>query len=133
MLAHSYLELNMKKKSNCFACKQPFEKDSRTMSRQTFCSRTECQRERRRRSQKLRRLKQRGPVQSEDRQSSGGINFNGLQCDMKPIEAESILEDPFVQGLISMLIGTSDLNEVKSTIRRLIEHGQKLKSGKSKE
>ena len=113
----------MKEKPNCLACKQPFDKDPRTVSRQTFCPRAECQRERRRRSQKLRRLRQ---GRSEDRLSSGGINFNRLQCEMKPIEAKSTLEDPFVQGLISMLIGTNDLDEVKNAIRRLIKHGQKL-------
>ena len=113
----------MKEKPNCLACKQLFDKDSRTVSRQTFCSRAECQRERRRRSQKLRRLRQ---GRSEDRLSSRGINFNRLQCEMKPIEAKSTLEDPFVQGLISMLIGTNDLDEVKNAIRRLIKHGQKL-------
>ena len=119
----------MKEKPNCLACKQPFDKDPRTVSRQTFCPRAECQRERRRRSQKLRRLRQR---RSEDRRSSGGINFSRLQCEMKPIEADSMLEDPFVQGLISMLIGTNDLDEVKNAIRRLIEHGRKLQSDNSK-
>ena len=120
----------MKEKPNCLACKQPFDKDPRTVSRQTFCSRTECQRERRRRSQKLRRLRQ---GRSEDQLSSGGINFNRLQCEMKPIEAESILEDSFVQGLISMLMGTNDLDEVKNAIRRLIERGRKLQSDNLKE
>ena len=128
MLAHSYLKLNMKKKSNCFACKQPFDKDPRTMSRQTFCSRAECQRERRRRSQKLRRLRQRRTAQSENSLSSDGINFIRLQSSTKLNEADSMLEDPFIQGLISMLSGTNDLNEVKNTIRRIIERGQKLQS-----
>ena len=98
------------------------------MSRQTFCSRAECQRERRRRSQKLRRLRQSSTAQSEDSLSSAGINFIRLQSSTKPNEADSILEDPFIQGLISMLSGTSDLDEVKNTIRRIIERGQKLQS-----
>lgn len=122
----------MKKKSNCFACKQPFDKDPRTMSRQTFCSRAECQRERRRRSQKLRRLRQSRTAQSEDSLSSDGINFIRLQSSTKPNEAYSMLEDPFIQGLISMLSGTSDLDEVKNTIRHVIERGRKLQLGSLK-
>ena len=98
------------------------------MSRQTFCSRAECQRERRRRSQKLRRLRQRRTAQSENSLSSDGINFIRLQSSTKLNEADSMLEDPFIQGLISMLSGTNDLNEIKNTIRRIIERGQKLQS-----
>ena len=123
----------MNEKFNCLACKQPFEKDPRTISRQTFCSKAECQRERRRRSQKLRRLRQRRPTQSENRSPSGGINFSQLQCKMKPTKAESVLEDVFIQGLISMLSGTSDLNEVKNTIRCIFKHGRKLQSGNLEE
>lgn len=118
--------MRMKTVKSCEACKQPFEADPRAGGHHAYCSTSECQRERRRRSQRHRRAAKSSFNKPSDAMLGGGANSSRLQSEVKPREAETIAEDAFMLGLMSMLCDTSDLDELRGTIMRLRKRGQKL-------
>lgn len=49
-----------------------------------------------------------------------------LQSRLKPTEADWNAENPTAVGLISMLTGSGDMEEIKTVIRRLYERGTNI-------
>ena len=118
----------MRKKTvkRCEACKQPFEADPRTEERQAYCSSSGCQRERRRRSQRHRRIEKSSFHQPRRETPGGGENSSRLHGASRLIEADTITEDPLILGLMSMLCGTDNLDELQAMMMRLKIRGQKI-------
>ena len=112
----------MKTNRACRACKRPFAADRRNRRQQRYCSEPECQRERRRRAQRERRNRS----NRRPGNSSPDGKHTRFPAHLTLSEAVNITEDPFVVGLISHLTDTTDLEEVRWTIRRLIERGHQI-------
>ena len=108
-------EAQMAAKRKCRACRREFIADPRNDQRQSFCARPECQRLRRTEAQRERR----------DRSRKGG----GLTRRLKPSEAAWLRENPFVVGLISVLIGSSNRGEIETYYATLIQRGRKILTG----
>ena len=49
-----------------------------------------------------------------------------LQRVLKPTEADMLAEQPLFIGLLSMLTGSSDLQELQTIARRLRDHGRDI-------
>jgi hypothetical protein len=106
----------MTAKHKCKACRRPFTADARNQKRQSFCDRPECQRIRRTEAQRRRRDRSR--------------KSDSLTRLLKPSEAAWLRRNPFVVGLISVLIGSSDRTEIETYYAALIQRGTKILEGR---
>jgi len=102
----------------CKACGRPFEIDRRNADRHSCCSDAACQRARRALAQARRRVSQRTKTKL--------TAASRLQRGVKPTEADLLAEHPALIGLLSMLTGSSDLQELKIVFRRLSDRGRDI-------
>ena len=110
---------NMKKARKCRACQKPFGVDLRNEGRHAYCSRPDCQRQRRRLAQNFRRARR--PRLETTQTPAAASRLQGRL--MKPREADMHLENPLFIGLISMLTGSTDLEEIQAVGRKLYQRG----------
>jgi hypothetical protein len=96
----------------CRACGKPFEPDYRTQANQAFCPRPECRRSRRAQAQRKRR--------NQARQDES------LTRRLKPSEARWLRKNPMIIGLVSVLIGSTDLQQIETFCAAAILRGTKI-------
>ena len=102
----------MASKRKCRACGVFFSPDFRNEANQAFCPRPECRRSRRAEAQRQRRnLSRQG-----DR----------LTRRLKPSEARWLQANPMIVGLISVLIGSTDMKEIEAFCAAASLRGRKL-------
>ena len=95
--------------------------DHRNDHHQFFCPTPKCQRVRRTLAQKRRRRQRSAEV---NRGSDGARSR--LQAEVKPTEADWYAQQPMFIGLISMLTGLTDLEDIKGVCRGLYERGRNI-------
>ena len=99
----------------CTACGRAIAPSANNDARQAFCSRPPCQRIRRSEAQCLRRARAKKDAT--------------LTRHLKPADADWLRKHPLIVGLISMLIGSGDRNQIEACCAALIERGQKILDG----
>jgi hypothetical protein len=105
----------MASRRKCRACGVFFSPDFRNEANQAFCPRPECRRSRRAEAQRQRRnLSRQG-----DR----------LTRRLKPSEARWLQANPMIVGLISVLIGSTDMMEIEAFCAAASLRGRKLLDG----
>ena len=112
---------HMKTTTNCKACARLFRVDHRNRHHHSYCSDAKCQRQRRAQAQKDCRTKS---AAEGSRRVAGATSR--LQAGVKPSEAVWHTESPMFIGLISMLTGSTDLEDIKAVCRRLNERGSNI-------
>jgi len=105
----------MATKRKCRACGKSFSPDYRNQKEQAFCPRAECRRIRRAEAQRKRR----------ERASRG----EHLTRRLKPSEAAWLRKNPLIIGLVSVLIGSTDWQEIESFCAAAILRGTKILQG----
>ena len=102
----------------CKACGQRFKTDHRNERHHSFCQNAKCQKMRRALTQTRRR--------ANKAVKAGPLASSRLQHGLKPTEADMMAKHPIFIGLLSMLTGSSDLQELQAVSRRLYERGRDL-------
>ena len=105
----------MASKRKCRACGKHFEPDYRNRAQQAFCQRPECRRSRRAAAQRKRRRQ----AQTDD----------PLTRRLKPSEALWLRKNPLIIGLVSVLIGSTDLEQIETFCASAILRGRKILNG----
>ena len=112
----------MENTRKCRACGRKFKPDTRNRERQTYCSHRACQRQRRTLGQKQRR--QRTGVQSDGakppNQAREPQRASGLS------EADLSAENPVLIGLISMVTGLTNYEDLERVHRQLWIRGRQI-------
>jgi hypothetical protein len=118
----------MKNMRKCRACETLFEVDYRNEKRHVICRSNEFQRQRRRQAQKARRLLgtslRKIPVEPVQPPC-------WPQASVMPTEAAWNTDHPAFIGLISMITGSADLEEIRRISQRLSEQGRNILGLKS--
>jgi len=109
----------MKNTRHCKACGRSFDVDCRNGRHHSHCSQAACQRARRASAQARRRA-------SAKATGTKPVAPSRLQPALKPTEADMLAEHPMFIGLIAMLTGSSDLQEIQIISRRLYRHGRDI-------
>ena len=112
----------MKPIRRCTACKAPFEVDQRNQDRHRYCSGPVCQRERRRHAQEKRRLAARRKL--PDR--GANRTLSRLRAKVRPPQRSDALEDPLLVGLIAILTGAQNMDEVRESALRFAKRGKEI-------
>jgi len=99
----------------CRACGKHFEPDYRNHANQAFCKWPECQGSRRAEAQRKRRALAK--------------KVNSLTRRLKPSEALWLRKNPLIIGLVSVLIGSTDLQEIETFCASAILRGKKIVDG----
>ncbi len=99
----------------CTACGRAIAPSANNDARQAFCSQAPCQRIRRSEAQRLRRARAKKDAT--------------LTRYLKPADADWLRKHPLIVGLISLLIGSGDRNQIEACCAALIERGQKILDG----
>ena len=89
--------------------------DFRNRKRQLFCALPDCQCQRRSQAQRERR--------------SGPRKETSLARRLKPSEAAWLKKHPLIIGLISVLVGSTDLNEIETFCAAASERGRRILDG----
>ena len=105
----------MASKRKCGACGHHFEPDYRNRTRQAFCRRPECRRSRRAAAQRKRRSQAQRDIP--------------LTRRLKPSEARWLRKNPLIIGLVSVLIGSTDLEQIETFCASAILRGGKILNG----
>ncbi len=105
----------MASQRKCRACGKPFHPDYRNAATQAFCPQPECRRARRAKSQRHRR----------DRARQG----NSITRQLKPSEALWLHKNPMIIGLISVLIGSTDIQDIEAFCAAASLRGRKIVDG----
>jgi len=108
----------MKITRKCRACGSLFAVEQRNANRHFHCPAVACQKSRRALAQQRRRQAQ--PARP------GVKGARRLQAGPKPPEATILQEHPMFMGLLSMLTGSSDLQQLKIMAGRLAERGRDI-------
>ena len=112
----------MENTRKCKGCGESFKPDSRNQSRQWYCTRRECQRQRKTLRQRQRRQSRKAkPVLAAAPQPG-----SGLQRASDISEADIRTENPVFIGLISMVTGLNDLEEIQRVYRQLWLRGKEI-------
>ena len=101
--------------THCRACGEPFTPDFRNRKLQVYCGQPDCQRQRRSQAQRERR---RSPRKEAP-----------LTRRLKPSEAAWLKKHPLIIGLISVLMGSTDLNEIETFCAAASERGRRILDG----
>ena len=101
--------------SHCRACGKAFTPDFRNPTRQAFCTVPTCQRARRTQAQRQRR-------QRPGKQDA-------LTRRLKPSEAAWLKKHPLMIGLISVLIGSTKLEDIAAFCSAASERGARILNG----
>src|SRR6266481_2424076 len=99
----------------CPACGKSFAPDFRNRNRQAFCGLPDCQSQRRTQAQRERRKRPQKEVP--------------LTRRLKPSEAAWLKKNPMIIGLISVLMGSTDLKEIEVFCAAASERGRRILSG----
>ena len=119
----------MEKTRKCKGCGATLKADYRNKDRQSFCARKACQKLRRARGQRIRRQQQRAAKPTSKAQ------IGTPKPARRPQEASLVsppdirAENPVIIGLISMITGSIDLEEIAATHRQLWIRGQQILEG----
>ena len=105
----------MASKRECRACRKSFSPDYRNQADQAFCPRPECRRFRRAEAQRKRRNR---PGQD-----------HLLTRRLKPSEARWLRKNPMVVGLVSVLIGSTDWQDIEAFCAAAALRGRKILDG----
>ena len=105
----------MHSKVKCRACDKSFIPDTWNQNRQVFCSRPECQRRRRTKTQRKRRERSR--------------EEQVLTRRLKPSEAVWLRKKPIIIGLVSVLVGSTDLREIEAFCAAASHRGSQILRG----
>ena len=105
----------MASKRTCRACGKSFSPDYRNQADQAFCSRPECRRFRRAEAQRQRRQRS----SKED----------PLTRRLKPSEARWLRANPMIVGLVSVLIGSTDWQDIEAFCAAAILRGETILNG----
>jgi hypothetical protein len=116
----------MKMLRNCLSCSRRFTIDPRNDHHQTYCPDAPCQRQRRALAQQGRRASR----SVESRREEVGATSR-LQAGVKPTEADWHVKDPMFIGLILMLTGSTNVEDIQAVCRRLQERGRNILGGRS--
>jgi hypothetical protein len=108
----------------CKACGREFKPDSRNCGRQSFCPRRPCQRLRRTLRQKQRRQR----AVARLGKLKGPEVTRGLQTASVLSEADLRAEKPVIIGLISMITGLTNLEDLERVYRQLWIRGRQILS-----
>jgi hypothetical protein len=112
----------MKNTRKCKACERPFVVDHRSSEQHAFCARAACQRRRRSQAQRHRRRTRRSVAAGNE-----AIRVRTrLQGTVKPSEAAIHLQNPLFIGLISMITGSTDLEEIQQVARKAYQQGRNI-------
>jgi len=115
----------MENACKCRACGRKFKPDVRSQGRQGYCSRPAWQRWRRAATQRLRR--QNAAAGKVRTQLPGGARR--LQAASVVSEADIRAENPAIIGLISMVTGLTNLEDIERVYRQLWLRGKQILSG----
>ena len=105
----------MTSQRNCRACGEAFVPNHRSQATQAFCPASECQRARRAEAQRKRRKAS----------AAGGY----LTSRLKPSEAAWLRKNPLIIGLISVLIGSTDWQDIEAFCAAAILRGKRVLDG----
>ena len=106
----------MKSTHHCKACGRSFEVDCRNVRHHSHCPDAPCQKARRALAQARRRASNRAT-------RTKPVAPSRLQRSLKPSEADMLAEHSMFIGLIAMLTGSSDHQEIQSFSSRLYRRG----------
>ena len=112
----------MKNTRKCSGCGRTFKPEPRNLGRQAFCSRPRCQRQRRTLQQKQRRQSARAK-QSHGPSPGPGRRLQGASVIS---EADIRAENPVFIGLISMVTGLTNLEDIQRVYRQLWLQGKAI-------
>jgi hypothetical protein len=108
----------MKNTRHCKACGQRFELDHRNERHHSYCPDASCQ--------KVRRALAQGRRRANQATRAEPVAPSRLQQGLKPTEADILAKHPMFIGLLSMLTGSSDLQELQAVSRRLHDRGRDI-------
>jgi hypothetical protein len=114
----------MKNACKCRVCGREFQPDGRNQGRQGYCSRPGCQRQRRTLAQRLRRRKS----AAVRMRSESPDEARRLQAASVISEADIRSENPAIIGLISMVTGLTNLEDIERVYRQLWLRGKQILS-----
>jgi hypothetical protein len=109
----------MKSTRHCKNCGSSFNVDSCNVRHHSHCPVAACRSARRALAQACRRA-------SKNATRTKPAAASRLQRTLKPTEADLLAENPTFIGLISLLTGSSDLQEIQITARRLYRRGSDI-------
>ena len=112
----------MENTRKCRACGRTFKPDFRNRERQAYCSHRACQLQRRTLAQTQRR--QRAGVQSDGSKTANPAR--GLQEASVLSEADLSAENPVIIGLISMVTGLTNYEDLERVHRQLWMRGRQI-------
>jgi hypothetical protein len=120
----------MEKTRKCEGCGANLKGDYRNEQRQHFCAKKACQKLRRTLRQRLRRQSQRTEPTGSKRPLPKPNNRRRPQEASLISEAEITAENPVIIGLISMITGSTNLEEIQATYRQLWLRGVQILEGR---
>ena len=123
-------EPDMEKTCNCRGCGALLKADYRNAQRQHFCGRKGCQKLRRSLRQRLRRQRQRPTRMPSKKPGAKPKQARRPQEASLISEAEITAESPVIIGLISMITGSTNLEEIQATYRQLWLRGVQILEGR---
>lgn len=106
----------------CKGCGSSFSPDSRNQGRQDYCSKRQCQRQRK----SLRQRQRRESAKAKPGLATTSEPGRGLQWASDISEADIRAENPVFIGLISMLTGLTDLEDIQRVYRQLWLRGREI-------
>lgn len=109
----------MASRRKCRGCGVFFIPDFRNEADQAFCPRPECRRSRRAEAQRQRRKRSR--------------QADNLTRRLKPSEARWLRANPMIIGLVSVLIGSTDMMDIEAFCAAASLRGRKILEGVSLE
>ncbi len=112
----------MENTRKCKGCGSSFKPDSRNQSHQEYCSRRQCQRQRKSLRQRQRRQSAKAKLGLAGASKPG----RGLQWASDISEADIRAENPVFIGLISMVTGLTDLEDIQRVYRQLWLRGREI-------
>jgi len=116
----------MKSTVKCKDCEREFAPDRRNQWRQAYCPTKSCQRRRRTLQQRLRRQKEAARPKRPESPFNEPEGGRRLQTASVISEADFRAENPVIIGLISMLTGTIDVEQIERTYRQLLLRGMQI-------
>lgn len=119
----------MNKAHVCRGCGATLKADYRNAQRQHFCAKKACQKLRRTLCQRLRRQSQRCTQVASKRPGEKPKHASRPQEASLISEVDITAESPVIIGLISMITGSTDLEEIQATYRQLWLRGVQILKG----
>ena len=102
-------------KRKCHHCGKPLRPEARNSERQRTCSRSACRRARR--------------VEAQRKRRRGIKKDDSLTRRLKPSEASWLRNNPVIVGLVSLLIGSTNLKEIEAFCAAASQRGQDILAG----